>query len=198
MAQTIPSGTVTFLFTDIESSTKKWEQYPDAMRSALKRHDEILRIAVESNNRYVFRTTLAGPGGTGKTRLGLQVAADVIDEYEDGVFYVGLDSISNSDLVISTVGRKPGLQVGGDQPIENTLKRYLKEKQILLVLDNFEQVISAAPQVSGLLASCPQLNVLVTSREILHLQCEYSHPVPPLSLPDEASTGLTEPNWYLY
>ena len=336
MAHSIPSGTVTFLFTDIESSTKKWERHPAAMRGALARHDEILRGAIECNSGYVFKTvgdafcaafwtapnavtaiikaqtelhaedwgetgelkvraslhtgaaderdgdyygipvnrvarllsaghggqtllslpayelvrdflpegaalaelgeyrlkdlarperifqltitgvesdfapletldslpnnlpvqptpfigrerevrkirnllgrsevrllTLTGPGGTGKTRLGLQLAADVIDEYADGVYHVGLDSISNHNLLINTISHALGLRESSDQPIEETLKSFLREKQMLLFLDNFEQIITAASKVGELLVDCSMLTILVTSREVLQFR----------------------------
>ena len=351
-----PTGTVTFLFTDIEGSTKLWEQHPDAMRQALARHDAVLRTAIEDTGGYVFKTigdafcaafdaapsaisaaidaqrtlateqwgetgplkvrmalhtgltearegdyfgtpvnrvsrllsaghggqvllsqttfellrddlpdgaslddlgehrlkdlsrpegvyqltspglaiqfaalktldtrpnnlpmqptvligrereseqvralllrpevrlvTLIGPGGTGKTRLGLQVAADLIDEFEHGVFYVALDPITDPDLVASTIASTLGVQGSGSQPILEILKNYLEAKQMLLVLDNFEQVVSAAPVVSDLLAVCPRLKVLATSREVLHLQGEHDCPVPPLSLPEDEIKGL--------
>jgi predicted ATPase/class 3 adenylate cyclase len=346
----IPTGTVTFLFTDIEGSTKLWEAYPDAMKAALAHHDEILRTAIESNDGYVFKTigdafcaafrtaieaviaiaqaqtalqaedwgeigtlkvraalhtgstdergrdyfgtpvnrvarllsashggqtllshatselvrdtlpeganltdlgehrlkdlarpdkvfqlttlglasdfaalktldalpnnlpvqptpfigreheveevkrslsrpevrllTLTGPGGTGKTRLGLQVAADEVDQFEDGVFYVPLDSVTDASLVATAIGQELGLQEGGDLPIADILRSYLKNRRVLLLLDNFEQVITAATYVADLIAACPRIVVLVTSREVLHIQGEHYYPVPALSLPD--------------
>ena len=348
--QVLPTGTVTFLFTDIEGSTKLWEKYPDGMKSALVRHDEILRAAIEAHGGYVFKTvgdafcaafgtapdaleatleaqralsteewgetgplkvraslhtgaaeerdgdyygppvnrvarllsaghggqvilsqptydlvrdelpegvslsdmgehrlkdlarpeqvfqvvfpdlaadfaplktldtrpnnlpvqptpfigrekeleavsrllaqedvrllTLIGPGGTGKTRLGLQIAADLIEDFEEGVFFVSLDSISDPDLVSSTIAHTLGLQEIGGQSIVESTKNYLRDKEILLLLDNFEQVVPAAPFVSDLLAACSKLKVLVTSREVLHLSGEQSFPVPPLTLPE--------------
>ena len=354
----LPTGTVTFLFTDIEGSTKLWEKYPEGMKTALARHDEILRTAIEAHGGYVFKTvgdafcaafatapdaleatlkfqlslstetwgetgplkvraslhtgaaeerdgdyygppvnrvarllsaghggqtifsqstyelvrdelpegasldnlgehrlkdlarpehvfqlvspdlasdftplktldtrpnnlpaqptpligrekeveavselllrddvrlvSLTGPGGTGKTRLGLQVGADMIEDFNDGVFFVSLASITDADLVTSTIAHTLGVQKSGDQPILVGLKSYLKDKSILLVLDNFEQVASAAPLVSDLLATCPLLKVLVTSREVLHLQGEREYQVLPLSLPDLESLPPVE------
>ena len=107
--------------------------------------------------------TLIGPGGTGKTRLGLQVAADLIDEFEHGAFYVALDPITDPDLVASTIASTLGVQESGSQPIIESLKNYLEAKQLLLLLDNFEQVVSAAPVVSELLGVCPKINVLATA-----------------------------------
>ncbi len=350
-----PTGTITFLFTDIEGSTKRWERFPDEMSSALKRHDILLRNSIEANSGYVFKTvgdafcaafptaldalqaavtaqdalqnedwhtigrgkigpikvrmalhtgtaeewdgdyfgqpvnrvarllsaghggqtllsqaayqlvrdqlphgvemldfgerrlkdlirpehvfqlvapgllfefpplktldarpnnlpaqpspfigrekeiaglttllrrqearivTLTGPGGTGKTRLALQAAADMFDEFEDGVYFVNLAPITDSGLVTSTIAQILGVRETADTPLVDSLKDYLRDKQMLLVLDNFEQVVSAAPLVSELVAAAPGLKVLATSRELLHLNGEYQSPVPPLALPD--------------
>jgi class 3 adenylate cyclase len=334
----LPTGTVTFLFTDIEGSVNLWEEHPSAMRAALARHDDLLRHAIESHGGHVFKTvgdafyaafttapdaivaaldaqrslhaeiwnetgpvrvrmalhtgtaevrggdyfgphlnrvarlldaghggqvllslateelardqllegaslqdrgehrlrdlarpervfqlvtaelpadfpplrtldarpnnlpvqptpligretevgavrdllhrdhvrlvTLTGPGGTGKTRLGLQVAADLLEELEDGVFFVNLAPITDSSLVPSTITQPLGIQDAGDQPLTETLRDTLRHKQLLLLLDNVEQVLPAVPLVAELLASCPRLKVLATSRAALHLRGE--------------------------
>jgi predicted ATPase/class 3 adenylate cyclase len=128
--------------------------------------------------------TLIGPGGTGKTRLGLQVAADLIDDFENGVFLVDLAPITDPNLVLSTIAQALGVRETGGTPLEDSLKAFLSEKQLLLLLDNFEQVLEAAPVVAGLLAAAPRLKVLVTSRAVLNLRGEHEFPVPPLGLPD--------------
>jgi predicted ATPase/class 3 adenylate cyclase len=129
--------------------------------------------------------TLTGPGGTGKTRLGLQVASEVLEDYKHGVWFVDLSPLMDSGLVVPAIAAVLGIKeaVGG-QPIIDTLKEDLKDKSVLLVLDNFEQVADAAPLVSQLLASCPHLKVLATSRIHLHIRGEKEYPVPPLSTPD--------------
>ncbi len=346
-----PTGTVTFLFTDIEGSTKRWEAYPQQMRAALQRHDTILRSAIERHSGHVFKTmgdafcaafsspndaiqatldaqhalhrepwpqgigsvavraalhtgtpeewdgdyfgppvnrvarllsaghggqtllslatqelvrddlpagvelldmgerrlkdlfrpehvfqllaqdlpsnfpslktldarpnnlptqpnplvgrekeareaagilrkpgtrmlTLTGPGGTGKTRLGLQMAADMVDEFDDGAMFVDLSALLESALVVPTIARVLGVQEQGATPLVDTLKEYLKEKQMLLVLDNFEQVLEAGKQIASLLQSASRLKVLATSRIPLRLQAEREYAVAPLSLPD--------------
>jgi predicted ATPase/class 3 adenylate cyclase/Tfp pilus assembly protein PilF len=341
-----PSGTVTFLFTDIEGSTKRWEAHPQQMDADLSRHDAILRSAIENNGGYVFKTvgdafcaafstplaalqadidlqthlaaelpdirvraalhtgmaeerdrdyfgqplnrvarilsaghggqtllsnatydlvrdalpagvqatdlgphnlkdlirpenifqlvilglpwqfpplktldnrpnnlprqptlligrereiemvlallrgghttlvTLTGPGGTGKTRLGLQVAAEMLDDFPNGVWFVDLSPLMDSGLVISTIAQVLGVREAGAEPLVDALRAYLKEKHLLLVLDNFEQVAGAASQVSDLVQSCPRLKVLVTSRVPLRIRGEKEYPVSPLSTPD--------------
>jgi predicted ATPase/class 3 adenylate cyclase len=128
--------------------------------------------------------TLTGPGGTGKTRLALQAAAEELTSFSDGVFYAPLATITDPALVPSTIAESLRLRGESDRPIAETLKQYLSDKELLLVLDNFEQVFEAGPLVSELLAAAPRLKVLVTSRTVLDLSGEQEMPVPPLELPD--------------
>jgi len=345
-----PAGTVTFFFTDIEGSTRLWERYPEAMRAALARHDDLLRRAIESQGGYIFKTigdafcaafatapaalaaalagqqallaagwgdtpirvrmglhtgaadlrggdyygpalnrvgrivaaghggqillslatqelvrdqlpagvalrdlgerrlrdlirperlfqavapglpesfpplrtldyrpnnlpaqttsfvgreaelaevrrtllqpqvrllTLTGPGGMGKTRLALQAAADMLDDFEHGVFFVELAALSSADRVLPAVAQALGVPLVEGRAMAERLKSYLREKQILVVLDNLEHLLEAGPAVLELLTAAPQLKLLVTSRALLRLSGEYSYPVPPLlELPD--------------
>src|SRR5262249_13134958 len=128
--------------------------------------------------------TLTGPGGTGKTRLGLQVAADLLEDFESGVFFVPLAAIRDPALVASSIARTLGIQEKASQVLLDSLKESLQDKQMLLVLDNFEQVVAAAPLMAEVLATCPHLKCLVTSRVVLRLSGEHEFPVPPLELPD--------------
>ena len=128
--------------------------------------------------------TLTGPGGTGKTRLSLQAAVELLDEFRDGVFFVELAPIDDPSLVATTIARTLGLIETADQTTEEGLKEYVRSRQVLLVLDNFEQVLEAAPLVGGLLASGPDLRVLATSRAALGVYGETEYAVPPLELPD--------------
>ncbi len=132
--------------------------------------------------------TLTGPGGVGKTRLGVRVATNLVNDFANGVCFVSLGPISDPELVIATIAQALDLPEAGDagqgqtQPLQR-LKTYLREKQVLLLLDNFEQVVTAAPSLVELLGACPGLKILVTSRAVLRVQGEYESVVPPLALP---------------
>ena len=128
--------------------------------------------------------TLTGTAGIGKTRLGLHVAAALVDHFADGVFFVDLAPVSDPALVLPTVAQTLGLTEAGDRSIERVLLDYVGGRRLLLLLDNFEQVLDAAPAVVRLLEASPWLKVLVTSREALHVRGERRFPVLPLGLPD--------------
>jgi predicted ATPase/class 3 adenylate cyclase/tetratricopeptide (TPR) repeat protein len=132
--------------------------------------------------------TLTGPGGTGKTRLAVEACAEVLDRFEDGVFFVDLAPILAADLVLHAVARVLGLQHVGHGPVASTLEVALGRKQLLIVLDNFEQVVEAAPVVTELLAECPHLKFLVTSRTALRVPGEHEIAVPTLPVPDTNAT----------
>jgi predicted ATPase/class 3 adenylate cyclase/Flp pilus assembly protein TadD len=352
-----PSGTITFLFTDIEGSTTRWEAHPQQMRTALQRHDDILRSAIEEQGGYVFKTvgdafcaafssptdallatlsaqralhseewpselgevkvrmalhtgevplqqgdyfgqplnrvarilsaghggqtllseityglvrdalpsgasmkdmgehhlkdlyrperifhlaapdlptefpplktldnrpnnlpaqptpligrekeayaacdmlrrpdvrllTFTGPGGTGKTRLALQVGADLLEEFPKGVWFVELGALTNHNLVASSIAQTLGIPQKEGRPVEDTLIDYFREKHSLLVLDNFEQVMDAAPLIDTLLKAAPHLKVLVTSRLALPLYGQKEYHVPPLNLPPDPAQHL--------
>ena len=128
--------------------------------------------------------TLTGPGGTGKTRLALQAAADLLDDFPDGTFFAPLATLTEAELLLPAVAETLGMRETGEQPLVESLKDYLVERRMLLLLDNFEQVLGAAPAVTELLAGAPGLKVLATSRAPLGLYGEHEFPVPPLSMPD--------------
>jgi predicted ATPase/class 3 adenylate cyclase len=345
----LPTGTITFLFSDIEGSSKKWEQQPDAMRVALGAHDRMLRSAFEANGGYIFKTigdafcvafdtaqealtgaieaqralramtwdgidelkvrmalhtgaaehrdgdyfgqslnrvsrilssahggqvllsrsteelvgdllptgvqlralgehrlrdlarpehlfqlvtadlpsqfpalrslesvpnnlpvqltsfigrerelaevkrllgstrllTLSGTGGTGKTRLSLQVAADLLEQFPDGIWLVEFATISDSALVVETVAAALDLRQEAERPLATTLSSFLRNKQLLLIFDNCEHVVTACARLAeSLLRSCPHLRILASSREPLGIAGETAWPLPPLSLPD--------------
>src|SRR6266566_4463492 len=128
--------------------------------------------------------TLTGPGGIGKTRLALQVAAELNEVFPDGLYFVNLAPLRNPGFVVPTIAQALDLQELAEHPLLDLVKAFLREKQLLLLLDNFEQVASAALQVAELLATCPRLKVLVTSRMGLHVQAEQEFAIPPLCVPD--------------
>jgi predicted ATPase/DNA-binding SARP family transcriptional activator len=131
-------------------------------------------------DRQVRLLTLSGSGGSGKTRLALQVAWDAADQFADGAVFVALAPLRDPALMLQTIGQACGLT----QASPTTLAEHLRDKQLLLVLDNFEHLLDAAPQIGDLLAAAPGLCVLATSRSALNLRGEHTFPVPPLPLPD--------------
>jgi len=130
--------------------------------------------------------TLSGPGGVGKTRLALQVAAEVAPQFADGVAFISLASLKDPTLVLPTIARALGVSQTGDDTLEERLLAYLQPREVLLVLDNVEQLLAAAPLAAQALALAPRLKLLVTSREPLRVRGEQIVLVPPLKLPDPA------------
>jgi predicted ATPase/DNA-binding CsgD family transcriptional regulator len=128
--------------------------------------------------------TLTGAGGSGKTSLALHLATDVLDAFDDGAFFVSCAPVADPGLVASTVAQTLGLRDLGDRPVLGGLVDYLRPRSLLLILDNFEQLLPAGPLVADLLAASPGLKVLVTSRAALRVRGEHELLVPPLALPD--------------
>ncbi|MGH2483307.1 MAG: adenylate/guanylate cyclase domain-containing protein [Candidatus Limnocylindria bacterium] len=154
---------------------------PLQLTSFLGRQREVAEaVALLAEHRLV---TLTGPGGTGKTRLALQVAAEASDRYPDGVYFVALEPITRAELLLPTVAQAMGLIDPGAASVDR-LAEHFGDRAFLLVLDNFEQVDAAAPLVGELLAKAPRLTVLATSRSPLRVYGEREYPVPPLGLPD--------------
>jgi predicted ATPase len=133
--------------------------------------------------------TLLGPGGTGKTRLSLRVAQELLDQFSNGVYFVPLAGDVDADQFISRLAQQLEVRQGGRPLLEN-LKDYLRDKRMLLVLDNFEQLVSAAPIVADLLADNSQLKIITSSRIALNLSAERGFPVPPMELP-KTENGFT-------
>ncbi len=157
---------------------------PAQLTSLIGREHERQAVCTLLRRLEVRLVTLTGPGGVGKTRLGLQVATDLLDDFVDGVCFVPLAASSDSDLVAATIARALGIKETGERSLFDLLLASLQDKHLLLLLDNFEQVLAVAPRLSDLLAECPHLKMLVTSRAVLHIRGEHEFPVPPLALPD--------------
>ena len=136
--------------------------------------------------------TLTGPGGSGKTRLALQAARELLGDYPDGVFFVELAPITDPRLVPSAVADSVGARAEGARPVLDTLRDHVRDRELLLVVDNFEQVIEAGSVVADLLTAAPRMRILVTSREPLHVTGEQELAVPPLSLPDTGQPAAPE------
>ena len=128
--------------------------------------------------------TLTGPGGIGKTRVALQAAADLLEDFPEGTFFAPLATLTEAELLLPAVVETLEVMETAERPLDESLKDYLSERRLLLVLDNFEQVLGAAPTVTELLSAAPGLKVLATSRAPLGLYGEHEFPVPPLSMPD--------------
>lgn len=162
---------------------------PSPISSLVGREREVAAIAGLLRQLTVRLVTMTGPGGVGKTRLALAAAGEIGDAFPDGIRFVSLSSVSDPDLVAVTVAHTLGVRDVGEESLIERLTAFLKDKRLLLVLDNFEQVVGAAPLVADLLLACPGLTVLVTSRVRLRVSGEREYEVPPLALPDQ--TGIS-------
>jgi predicted ATPase/transcriptional regulator with XRE-family HTH domain len=157
---------------------------PTQLTSFVGRPVELPRILDLLLTSGVRLLTLTGPPGTGKTRLALQVATELLKDFEDGVFFVNLAPISDPGLVVPEIAQSLALGRSGANPILDAVEGYVRDRRLLLVLDNFEQVVEAAPHVAELLMKAPRLKVLATSRAPLQVRGEKEFSVPTLQLPD--------------
>ena len=178
-----------------EPSPKFYNNLPAPTTPLIGREAETAAALKLLEREDVRLVTLTGPGGTGKTRLALKVGAEAVERFTHGVCFVSLAEVTDPGLVLTTIALQMGLREGSGQPLQENMRVFLLDKQMLLVLDNFEQVISAARVVSTLLGLAKGLKVLVTSRALLNLSGEHEFAVPPLGLPgsgeglDAASAG---------
>src|SRR5437764_1507257 len=170
-----------------------YSNLPAPLTPLIGREQEVLAVCALLQRQDVRLVTFTGTGGIGKTRLSLEVASELLRAFSDGVYFIPLASIVDPALVIPTIAHELGMThryAERQQPVAehmDYLKTTLREKRCLLLLDNFEQVGSAAPYMGQLLAACPHVKMLVTSRAVLRLQGEHAFPVPPLALPEGTS-----------
>jgi hypothetical protein len=223
VAEELPTGTVTFLFTDIEGSTRLLQELGDRYAAVRDQHAAIVRWAIAEGGGVEVSTegdcffaafggpvgavraavaaqrglaghdwpagfpvrvrllTLTGAGGTGKSRLALQVAAELLPELEHGALFVDLSAVTDPALVPAAVARALRVPEVAGRPVLEAVKDHLRDQELLLVVDNFEQVVAAGPLVEELLTAAPRLKVLVTSRVALGLRGEQEYDVPVLS-----------------
>jgi predicted ATPase/class 3 adenylate cyclase len=153
---------------------------PEALTSFVGREAEIEHVSALLHRWRLV--TLTGPGGAGKTRLSIEVARRVVSRFPDGQWFVALDAVTDPDLVLPAIGRTLGVREDPSRPVSESLADSLTRRDVLLILDNLEQVIGAAPMISGLLAATAGPRVLCSSREVLRISGEQEYAVPPLAL----------------
>ena len=165
---------------------------PAPLTSFVDRVRELSEVQAKLRRSDVRLLTLVGPPGIGKTRLGIQATQTLLDHFADGVWFVTLAPITDPELVLPTIARTFDMAEAGVTPLLVRLQNHLRPKQLLLMLDNFEQVLDAVPMVSDLLKAAPQLKVIATSREALNLYGEHVYPMPALSLPPQGKAHSVE------
>ncbi|MGH2750234.1 MAG: ATP-binding protein [Actinomycetota bacterium] len=169
-------------FPPLRSDEARADNLPVQLTTFVGRESEIHEI--KQLLRSIRLVTLVGPGGCGKTRLAVEVGRQLLAEFEDGVHLVTLASLGDPSLVVSRIAQSVGLQESaGGSPFEG-LRNFLRDKHMLLMLDNFEGVIGAASVISELLAECPEIKILATTRASLRISSEHEFQVPPLDLPE--------------
>lgn len=175
--------------TEMQQATVALQNLPTPLTSFIGREQQLADVqALLAESRLL---TLTGPGGTGKTRLALKVAERLLDDYARNVSFVDLAPLSDPSLVANEIANVLGIIEYSDMTMGQCLLEVIGQRKLLLILDNYEQVIDAAQVVADLLGGCPNLTILVTSREPLRVSGEQVYPVPPLALPDE-SAALSE------
>lgn len=179
------TGTIADVLPSLEAKKAPPPHYlPAPATPFMQRQQEVTAIQSKLMQPGMRLLTLVGVGGTGKTRLALEVAKNLLGNFVDGVFFVDLTTVQMPDLLPGAIARTTGMAEEGEKPIQQQLLAYLSKRQLLLVLDNFEHLLAAAPFISEILTEAPEVNVLATSREPLRLYGENLFNVAPLPLPD--------------
>ncbi len=165
---------------------------PTPLTPLVGRERHVAGVTALLNRADVRLVTLVGPGGVGKTRLGLEAAAATAEYFADGAIFVSLAAVHEARLVAAAIAQALGVRETGDRPLAETLATALRAQHLLLLLDNLEHVLDAAPLVADLLVACPRLHVLATSRVVLRLSGEHVFPVLPLELPAASAVSMAE------
>lgn len=169
---------------DKSNAGEAFNKVPIAFSSFVGRKQEVIEASTLLKSPTVRLLTLVGTGGIGKTRLAIEVALQMRDHFDDGICFVPLSNLRDSASILPALVAALGIQDSVPLSLEHLVKTFLHEKQVLLLMDNFEHIASAAPFIEGLLLDCHHVKVLVTSRHVLQLEAEHTFVVPPLSLPN--------------
>lgn len=176
-------------FPELRSLSARPNNLPTQTTPFIGRERELEELQELARDASIRVVTLTGPGGLGKTRTAVQAAAELLDAYPDGVFFVSLAPLDSPSAIASAVAEAIRLPPASGQELEDQLLDYLAPKSVLLVLDNFEHVIQGAPFVSRLLANCPSVQILTTSRARLNLKGEVVYTLGPLQVPPPQLAG---------
>ena len=169
-------------FPSLKSQDARPNNLPELATPLIGRSDELRTVAELLQRRPLL--TITGPGGAGKTRLALAAGRQALADFVDGVFFAALEEARDRASVVSAIALALGVREKPERDLEEGVLQFLHERELLLILDNFEQVMSAAPLVGEMLTRSKGLRIVVTSREVMHLSTEQTYDVPPLALPD--------------